>query len=140
MVAVTVVTIGLTIWLYGIGPKGFFPQQDTGSIMGITEGAQDISFDLMVQKQNQITDIVKRDPAVASVTSAIGSGGGGSSNQGRMFITLKPRSKRQHNATQVVARLRAKTLRLPGLGCSFQAAQDTKVGGRPTKSPYTYSL
>ena len=140
MLLVTVVTIGLTIWLYGIVPKGFFPQQDTGSIMGITEGAQDISFDLMVQKQNQITDIVKRDPAVASVTSAIGSGGGGSSNQGRMFITLKPRSERQDNATQVVARLRAKTLRIPGIGCFFQAAQDIRVGGRATKGQYIYSL
>jgi multidrug efflux pump len=140
MLLVTVVTIVLTIWLYGIVPKGFFPQQDTGSIMGITEGAQDISFDLMVQKQNQITDIVKRDPAVASVTSAIGSGGGGSSNQGRMFITLKPRSERQDNATQVVARLRAKTLRIPGIGCFFQAAQDIKVGGRATKGQYIYSL
>jgi multidrug efflux pump len=140
MLLVTVVTIGLTIWLYGIVPKGFFPQQDTGSIMGITEGAQDISFDLMVQKQNQITDIVKRDPAVASVTSAIGSGGGGSSNQGRMFITLKPRSERQDNATQVVARLRAKTLRIPGIGSFFQAAQDIKVGGRATKGQYIYSL
>src|SRR5260370_1838612 len=104
MLVVTVVTIGLTIWLYGIVPKGFFPQQDTGSIMGITEGAQDISFDLMVQKQNQITDIVKRDPAVASVTSAIGSGGGGSNNQGRMCFTLKPLSKRQEKTIQEVDR------------------------------------
>jgi len=140
MLLVTVVTIGLTIWLYGIVPKGFFPQQDTGSIMGITEGAQDISFDLMVQKQNQITEIVKRDPAVASVTSAIGSGGGGSSNQGRMFITLKPRNERKDNATQVVTRLRAKTSRIPGIGSFFQAAQDIRVGGRATKGQYIYSL
>ena len=140
MLLVTVVTICLTIWLYGIVPKGFFPQQDTGSIMGISEGAQDISFDAMVEKQNQVTDIVKRDPAVASVTSAIGSGGGGSSNQGRMFITLKPRSERKDTATQVVARLRAKTLRIPGIGCFFQAAQDIRVGGRATKGQYIYSL
>jgi multidrug efflux pump len=140
MLLVIVVTICLTIWLYGIVPKGFFPQQDTGSIMGITEGAQDISFDAMVEKQNRVTDIVKRDPAVASVTSAIGSGGGGSSNQGRMFITLKPRNERTDNATQVVARLRAKTSRIPGIGCFFQAAQDIRVGGRATKGQYIYSL
>jgi multidrug efflux pump len=140
MLLVTVATIGLTIWLYGIVPKGFFPQQDTGTIMGITEGAQDISFDAMVEKQNQVTDIVKRDPAVASVTSAIGSGGGGSSNQGRMFITLKARNERKDNATQVVARLRAKTTRIPGIGCFFQAAQDIRVGGRATKGQYIYSL
>jgi multidrug efflux pump len=140
MLLVTVVTICLTIWLYGIVPKGFFPQQDTGTIMGITEGAQDISFDAMVEKQNQVTDVVKRDPAVASVTSAIGSGGGGSSNQGRMFVTLKPRNERKDNATQIVARLRAKTLRIPGIGCFFQAAQDIRVGGRATKGQYIYSL
>jgi hydrophobe/amphiphile efflux-1 (HAE1) family protein len=140
MLLVTVVTICLTIWLYGIVPKGFFPQQDTGSIMGISEGAQDISFEAMTEKQNQVTDIVKRDPAVASVTSAIGSGGGGSSNQGRMFITLKARNERKDNATQVVARLRGKTSRIPGIGCFFQAAQDIRVGGRATKGQYIYSL
>src|SRR5207237_421437 len=106
MLLLTMATICVTIWLYNIVPKGFFPQQDTGSIMGITESAQDISFDAMAEKQNKITEIVKRDPAVASVVSAIGSGGGGSSNQGRMFITLKPRQERRDNATQVVARLR----------------------------------
>jgi len=94
MLLVTVATIGVTVWLYGVVPKGFFPQQDTGTIMGISEGAQDISFDAMVEKQNLVTAIVKRDPAVASVTSAIGSGGGGSGNQGRMFVTLKPRKER----------------------------------------------
>ena len=140
MLLVTVATICVTIWLYNIVPKGFFPQQDTGSIMGITEGAQDISFDAMTEKQNQVTDIVKRDPAVASVTSAIGSGGGGSSNQGRMFITLKPWNERKDNATQVVTRLRAKTSRISGIGCFFQAAQDIRVGGRATKGQYIYSL
>ncbi len=140
MLLVTVATICVTVWLYNIVPKGFFPQQDTGSIMGITEGAQDISFDAMVEKQNQVTEIVKRDPAVASVTSAIGSGGGGSGNQGRMFITLKPRKERQDNATQVVARLRGKTSRIPGIGCFFQASQDIRVGGRATKGQYIYSL
>jgi hydrophobe/amphiphile efflux-1 (HAE1) family protein len=140
MLLVIVVTICLTIWLYGIVPKGFFPQQDTGSIMGITEGAQDISFEAMTEKQNLVTDIVKRDPAVASVTSAIGSGGGGSSNQGRMFITLKARNERKDNATQVVARLREKTSRIPGIGCFFQASQDIRVGGRATKGQYIYSL
>jgi multidrug efflux pump len=140
MLLVTVATICVTVWLYNIVPKGFFPQQDTGSIMGITEGAQDISFDAMVEKQNQVTEIVKRDPAVASVTSAIGSGGGGSGSQGRMFLTLKPRKERQDNATQVVARLRGKTSRIPGIGCFFQASQDIRVGGRATKGQYIYSL
>jgi multidrug efflux pump len=140
MLLVTVATICVTVWLYNIVPKGFFPQQDTGSIMGLTEGAQDISFDAMVEKQNQVTEIVKRDSAVASITSAVGSGGGGSGNQGRMYITLKPRNQRKDNATQVVARLRAKTSRIPGIGCFFQASQDIRVGGRATKGQYIYSL
>src|SRR5262252_3730618 len=140
MLLVTAATIGTTIWLYNIVPKGFFPQQDTGLIMGITEAAQDISFDAMVAKQNQVTEIVKRDPAVASITSAVGSGGGGSSNTGRMFITLKPRRERNATATEVVARIRGKTARIPGIGVFLQAAQDIRIGGRATKGQYIYSL
>src|SRR4029077_5815353 len=121
-------------------PKGFFPQQDTGTIMGISEGAQDISFDAMVEKQNLVTAIVKRDPAVASVTSAVGSGGGGSGNTGRMFITLKPRKERNATATEVVARIRGKTARIPGIGVFLQTAQDIRIGGRATKGQYIYSL
>jgi hydrophobe/amphiphile efflux-1 (HAE1) family protein len=140
MLLVTITTLCLTIWLYGIVPKGFFPQQDTGLIFGNTEGAQDISFDAMVQKQNLITKIIQNDPAVETVTSAVGSGGGGSTNQGRVFIALKPRSQRKDNATQVVARLRQKTASIPGIGCFLQAAQDIRVGGRATKGQYIYSL
>jgi multidrug efflux pump len=140
MLIVTAVTICLTVWLYTIVPKGFFPQQDTGLIMGITEAAQDISFDAMVLKQNQVTEIVKNDPAVASVTSAVGSGGGGSLNTGRMFITLKPRNQRDLNATEVVARIRGKTARIPGIGVFLQASQDIRIGGRATKGQYIYSL
>jgi multidrug efflux pump len=140
MLIVTGVTICLTIWLYTIVPKGFFPQQDTGLIMGITEAAQDISFDAMVLKQNQVTEIVKNDPAVASVTSAVGSSGGGSLNTGRMFITLKPRRERDLNATEVVARIRGKTARIPGIGVFLQASQDIRIGGRATKGQYIYSL
>ena len=140
MLIVTAVTICLTVWLYTVVPKGFFPQQDTGLIMGITEAAQDISFDAMVQKQNQVTEIVKNDPAVASVTSAVGSGGGGSGNTGRMFITLKPRKERNITATEVVARIRGKTARIPGIGVFLQASQDIRIGGRATKGQYIYSL
>jgi multidrug efflux pump len=140
MLIVTAVTICLTVWLYTIVPKGFFPQQDTGLIMGITEAAQDISFDAMVLKQNQVTEIVKNDPAVASVTSAVGSGGGGSLNTGRMFITLRPRRERDLNATEVVARIRGKTAKIPGIGVFLQASQDIRIGGRATKGQYIYSL
>jgi hydrophobe/amphiphile efflux-1 (HAE1) family protein len=140
MLLVTAVTICLTIWLYSIVPKGFFPQQDTGLIIGITEAAQDISFDGMVAKQNQVTEIVQHDPAVDTVTSVVGSGGGGSINTGRMFISLKPRSRRNVTASQVVARIRDKTARLTGIGVFLQAAQDISIGGRATKGQYIYSL
>ena len=76
MLLVTAATICLTVWLYNVVPKGFFPQQDTGMVFGLTEAAQDISFGAMVEKQNLVTEIVKNDPTVASVTSAVGSGGG----------------------------------------------------------------
>ena len=109
-------------------------------IMGITEAAQDISFDAMVAKQSQVTEIVKHDPAVAGVTSVVGSGGGGSINTGRMFITLKPRNQRNVTATQVVARIRGKTTKIPGIGVFLQAAQDISVGGRSAKGQYIYSL
>ena len=140
MLLVTAVTLCLTVWLYNVVPKGFFPQQDTGLVMGITEAAQDISFEAMVQKQNQVAEIVKNDPAVASVTSAVGSGGGGSGNTGRMFITLKTRKERNITATEVVARIRGKTAKIPGIGVFLQAAQDIRIGGRATKGQYIYAL
>jgi hydrophobe/amphiphile efflux-1 (HAE1) family protein len=133
-------TICLTVWLYTIIPKGFFPQQDTGLIIGITEAAQDISFDAMSAKQKQVAKVVQSDPAVASVTSVLGSNGGASINTGRMFIVLKPRSERNVTATQVVARIRSKTARLVGIGVYLQAAQDITVGGRATMGQYIYSL
>jgi len=140
MLLVTIGTLCVTIWLYTIVPKGFFPQQDTGLMIGITEAAQDISFEAMVAKQSQVTEIVMHDPAVATVTSVVGSGGGGSINTGRMFISLKPRNERNATATQVVARIRGKTARIPGIGVFLQAAQDISVGGRATKGQYIYSL
>ena len=140
MLLVTAATICLTVWLYNVVPKGFFPQQDTGMVFGLTEAAQDISFGAMVEKQNLVTEIVKNDPTVASVTSAVGSGGGGSLNTGRMFITLKARKERNMTATEVVSRIRGKTARIPGIGVFLQAAQDIRIGGRATKGQYIYSL
>src|SRR6201987_1391937 len=109
-------------------------------MIGITEAAQDISFDAMVAKQSQVTEIVMHDPAVATVTSVVGSGGGESINTGQMFISLKPRNERNVTATQVVARIRGKTAGIPGIGVFMQAAQDISVGGRATKGQSIYSL
>jgi multidrug efflux pump len=140
MLVVTFAVLIVTIWLYGIVPKGFFPSQDTGQIMGITEAAQDISFDEMVRKQAQVTELVLKDPAVESIGSSVGSGGGGSGNQGRMFISLKPENQRKDSALAVVARLRQKTARLPGIGVFLMPVQDIRVGGRVAKGDFLYSL
>ena len=140
MLAVTLGTICLTIWLYRIVPKGFFPQQDTGIIMAITEGAQDASFDAVADKQTKVLQIVTHDSAVASVVGSVGSSPSTTSNQGRMFITLVPKSQRRENATEIAARLRTETSRVPGFRCFFQAFQDIRVGGRPSKGQYIYSL
>ncbi len=140
MLLVTGATIGTTVWLYTIVPKGFFPEQDTGLIFGFTQAAQDISFQSMETKQAAVTQIVKRDPAVASISSFVGSGGGGGGASGRMFISLKPRRERADSASAVVARLRAKTARIPGILSFFTAIQDIKVGGRASSGQYIYSL
>jgi multidrug efflux pump len=140
MLFVTFAVIGVTVWLYGIIPKGFFPQQDTGMIMGQTEAAQDISFTTMVEKQSLVTAVIMKDPAVDSVGSSVGSGGGGSGNNGRMFITLKPKNQRKDDAFAIVARLRQKTARIPGIGVFLIPNQDIRTGGRSAKGQFLYSL
>jgi multidrug efflux pump subunit AcrB len=136
----TVATLAVTVWLYGVTPKGFFPQQDTGMMFGTTEAAQDISFADMAKKQQQIVEILLADPAIATVGSFVGSGGGGNAqNNGRTFIALKPPDQRVP-VDQVIARLRAKTAKVPGITLFLQPVQDIRVGGRLTKSLYQYSL
>ncbi len=136
----TVATLAVSVWLYGITPKGFFPQQDTGMMFGTTEAAQDISFADMAKKQQQIVEILLADPAIATVGSFVGSGGGGNAqNNGRMFIALQPPDQRVP-VDQVVARLRAKTAKVPGIALFLQPVQDIRVGGRMTKSLYQYTL
>ncbi len=112
---VAVLTMAATIWLYGQTPKGFFPQQDTGTIMGTTDAAQDISFVAMEKLQDRCAHIVLDDPAVETLGSFIGGGPGGSTvNNGRMFITLKPLRERKISADAVIARLRPKLARVEG--------------------------
>lgn len=129
-----------TVYLYVIVPKGFFPQQDTGMMMGITEASQDISFQAMSQLQKEAATIVLADPAVKSMGSFIGAGGGGVLNNGRMFIALKPKSERKVSVDEVIARLRPKLARLQGINLFLQPSQDIRVGGRSTKSLYQYAL
>jgi HAE1 family hydrophobic/amphiphilic exporter-1 len=134
-------TIVLTGYLYVVIPKGFFPQQDTGMITGITEASQDISFPAMAERQQAVINTVLQDPAVASVGSQIGPGGPTATlNDGRMFIALKPQGERKASADEVINRLRPKLARLQGITLYMQAAQDITIGGRLSRTQYQYTL
>ena len=133
-------TIALTGYLYVIIPKGFFPQQDTGLIIGQSEAAQDISYAAMAERQQALLNAVMRDPAVASIGSAIGAGGGTTTvNTGRIFIALKP-EKQRPPVDQVIARLRTNLAKIQGITLYMQAAQDITIGGRVSKTQYQYTL
>ena len=136
-----ILTILLTIVLFVAIPKGFFPQQDTGMIVGISEGAQDISPQAMMERQRAVLDVVIKDPAVASATAYIGPGGSTvTENDGRMFITLKPHAQRSATADQVIARLNRALQPIQGITLYLQAAQDINVGARLSKTQYQYTL
>jgi hydrophobe/amphiphile efflux-1 (HAE1) family protein len=137
MIFTVCATVALYVWI----PKGFFPQQDTGMIVGISEGAQDISPQGMKDRQAAVLDVVSRDPAVASATAYIGPGGSTvTENDGRMFITLKPHGQRTATADQIIARLNRALQPVQGIRLYMQAAQDINVGARLSKSQYQYTL
>ncbi len=141
MLVVTLLTLAATIWMYGQIPKGLFPQQDTGVLIGVTEGAQDISFLAMSRLQARAAQAVLADPAVYTVGSFIGAASGNSAvNNGRMFITLKPLAERKVTADQVINRLRPKLGSIPGFSIFIQAAQDIRMGARFSKAQYQYAL
>ncbi|OPF97709.1 Multidrug resistance protein MdtC [Rhodopseudomonas palustris] len=132
-------TVGLSVYLFVAIPKGFFPQQDVGMITATSEAAQDISFTGMKQRQEQLGEIVMADPDVDSVAMFIG-GSGTALNTGRMFITLKPRDERSGSAQEIIARLRPKLEKVEGARLFMQAAQDVRLGGRPTRTQFEYTL
>ncbi|MCG6206880.1 multidrug efflux RND transporter permease subunit [Rhodopseudomonas sp. HC1] len=132
-------TLGLSVYLFMVIPKGFFPQQDTGLITASSEAAQDISFADMKAHQEALGKIVLADPDVASVAMSIG-GSGSALNTGRMYITLKPRDHRDASAQQIIARLRPKLEQVEGARLFMQAAQDVRLGGRPTRTQFEYTL
>ncbi len=136
---VFIVTLALSVALFVAIPKGFFPQQDTGLITGITEAGQDTSFAAMAARQQELGQLVQADPAVAHVAMSVG-GAGNPLNTGRMFITLKPRDQRTATADEVVARLSRQALGVHGVRLFLQAAQDVRVGGRPSRTQYQYTL
>ena len=130
-------TVALNVYLYVAVPKGFFPQQDTGRLVGFIRADQSISFQAMRAKLAEFVDIVKSDPAVDNVVAFTG---GGQRNRGSMFIALKPLAERGVPAAQVIARLRTKLAREPGAQLFLNPVQDIRVGGRLSDATYQFTL
>jgi multidrug efflux pump len=137
MMLILAVVLGLNFYLYDVVPKGFFPQQDTGRLIGSIQADQSISFQLMQQKLAQFVSIVKKDPAVEA---AVGFTGGGQTNSGFMFVSLHPLSERHISADGVIARLRRELAVVPGATLFLQSVQDIRVGGRASNAQYQYTL
>jgi hydrophobic/amphiphilic exporter-1 (mainly G- bacteria), HAE1 family len=138
---VTFATLGLSIWLYIIIPKGFFPTEDTGFISASTEGSSDISFAQMAVLQRQVAELIRKDPSVDYVNSTVGAGGPNpTQNIGRMFIALKPKKERGINSTDVIQRLRRTANVVPGMRVTFQNVQNINITGRISKAEWQYTL
>jgi hydrophobe/amphiphile efflux-1 (HAE1) family protein len=133
-------TVALSVYLFVIIPKGFFPQQDTGLILGTSEAAQDVSFAEMKRYQLALAAVVAADPDVATVGMNAGATGQQTQNNGRFFITLKLRDERSASAMQVIDRLRPQLVKVQGAALFLQPAQDINIGGRPTRTLYQYTL
>jgi multidrug efflux pump len=139
MLLVTLGTIAFTIYLYVVIPKGFFPQQDTGRLVGTIQADQSTSFQAMSRRLTEFADSVQQDPAVDNVIAFTG-GGGGTVNTGRMFVALKPLAERKVSAEGLITRLRERLSRIPGATLFLQSVQDVRVGGRATAAQYQYTL
>jgi multidrug efflux pump len=138
MLVVLLLTILLNVVLIVKIPKGFFPQQDTGAIVGGVQGPQDSSFPAMDNSVRQLVGVIKSDPAVANVTAY--TGGNGSTNTGFIYIALKPLDERKVGAPEIINRLRPKLNRLPVASAFLQAAQDLRIGGRGSNALYQYTI
>jgi multidrug efflux pump len=132
-------TVGLNIALFKIVPKGFFPQQDTGRVVGSIQADQAVSFQAMQKKLAQLQAIVQADPAVASVKGYTGTGAG-QTNSGLVYIDLKPRSERSDTSDEVIKRLRRKLRQVAGARLFLQSVQDIRMGGRASNAQYQYTL
>ncbi len=134
---ILVFVVGLNVYLYAAAPKGFFPQQDTGQINGGIRADQSISFQAMQGKLRQLVNIIRDDPAVATV---VGFTGGSRAGGGFMFVSLKPAAERDATGQQVIARLRPKLARVTGVSLFLNTVQDLRMGGRQSNSTYQYTL
>lgn len=137
MMLILIAVLGLNVYLYDVIPKGFFPQQDTGRLIGSIQADQSISFQLMQQKLEQFVTIIKKDPAVET---AVGFTGGQQTNSGFVFVSLRPLGDRHISADGVIARLRREMAAVPGATLFLQSVQDIRVGGRASNAQYQYTL
>ncbi|TDY34741.1 efflux RND transporter permease subunit [Janthinobacterium sp. 75] len=137
VMTILVFVVGLNVYLFAAAPKGFFPQQDTGQINGGMRADQSISFQAMQGKLRQLVNIIKDDPAVATV---VGFTGGGRAGGGFMFIDLKPASQRTDKGQAVIARLRPQLAKVTGISLFLNPVQDLRMGGRSSNSTYQYTL
>jgi multidrug efflux pump len=138
MLTALLLTVALNVVLIMKIPKGFFPQQDTGAIVGGLQGPQDASFPFMDNSIKQLVGVIKSDPSVANVIAF--TGGGGSTNSGFIYISLKPLDERKIGAADIINRLRPKMNRLPVASAFLQAAQDLRIGGRGSNALYQYTI
>ena len=134
---ILVAVIGLNVYLFSAAPKGFFPQQDTGQLQGGLRADQSISSQAMGEKLRQVVNIIRRDPAVATV---VGFTGGSRAGGGFMFVNLKPQSERTESGQAVIARLRPQLAQVTGLSIFLNTVQDVRAGGRQSNSTYQYTL
>jgi multidrug efflux pump len=138
---VAVGTLAMTVWLYILIPKGFFPVQDTGVILGISEAPQTVSFTAMAERQQELAKVIMRDPAVESLSSFIGVDGTNTTvNSGRIQINLKPLEERQLHATDIIHRLQSELAEVDGITLYMQPVQDLTVEDRISRTQYQYSL
>ncbi|MFZ0051598.1 MAG: efflux RND transporter permease subunit [Desulfobaccales bacterium] len=142
MLSLTVLTLVTSIGLFYFIPKGFFPEQDNGRLVGVIQAAQDISFQEMEKKLSEVSDIVRKDPDVTDVVAFTGGSGGGAAttNTGRLFLSLKPFSERKSSARRVMARLRPQLDKVAGAPTYLQAVQDLRIGGYTSGALYQFNL
>ncbi|HZZ82927.1 MAG TPA: multidrug efflux RND transporter permease subunit [Anaeromyxobacteraceae bacterium] len=139
--AATVATLALTALLAVLVPKGFFPLQDTGLVVGVSDAPPGVSFASMMDRQQELAEVVRRDPDVAAVASFIGADGTNATvNSGRLSITLKPRADRKASAEEIIARLRPKAAEVPGIQLFLQPVQDLQIETRVSRTQYQYTL
>ena len=138
MLMVTALTLGLSVFLYIYIPKGLFPQQDTGMLIGMSDAPQDISFPAMLQRQQRVNEVILADPGVAHMVAF--TGGNGAGNTGSAFIELKPLSERKVDVQAIIARLRPKLAQVEGIRLFLQARQDVNIGARFARTQYQYTI